>query len=107
MCDVKVYVGRRRALREKTRKDGRRATGDGYSALKRAPPSPPRMIARINAKKRSPYSAGGTGLILCYTPNTPRRSEHLNAKTAKGGRTLSADMPFHICSNFFTKPYGV
>src|SRR5712671_193732 len=25
------------------------------------------MIARINARKRSAYSAGGTGLILCYT----------------------------------------
>jgi hypothetical protein len=24
------------------------------------------MIARINAMKRSAYSAGGTGLILCY-----------------------------------------
>jgi hypothetical protein len=37
-----------------------------YSPLNRAPPPPPRMIARINARKRSAYSAGGTGLILCY-----------------------------------------
>ena len=45
-------------------------SGGGYSALNRAPPSPPRMIARINAKKRSPYSAGGTGLILCCITHT-------------------------------------
>lgn len=38
-----------------------------YSALNRAPPPPPRMIARIKARKRSAYSGGGTGLILCYT----------------------------------------
>src|SRR5947208_16181205 len=37
-----------------------------YSALNRAPPPPPRMIARIKARKRSAYSGGGTGLILCY-----------------------------------------
>jgi hypothetical protein len=37
-----------------------------YSALNRAPPPPHRMIARMNARKRSAYSAGGTGLILCY-----------------------------------------
>ena len=36
-----------------------------YSDLKRAPPPPPRMMAFMNAKKRSPYSCGGTGLILC------------------------------------------
>ena len=37
-----------------------------YSPLNRAPPPPPRIIARINARKRSAYSVGGTGLILCY-----------------------------------------
>lgn len=36
-----------------------------YSALNRAPPSPPRIMAFMNEKKRSAYSAGGTGLILC------------------------------------------
>jgi hypothetical protein len=47
---------------------GKRSDGGRhlYSALNRAPPPPPRMIARINARKRSAYSAGGTGLILCY-----------------------------------------
>jgi hypothetical protein len=38
-----------------------------YSALNRSPPPPPLITAFINAKKRSEYSAGGTGLILCYT----------------------------------------
>lgn len=49
--------------------------GGGYSALNRVPPSPPRMIARINAKNRSPYSAGGTGLILCCLPTKKNKSK--------------------------------
>ena len=36
-----------------------------YSDLNRPPPSPPRMIDFMNEKKRSAYSCGGTGLILC------------------------------------------
>lgn len=36
-----------------------------YSPLKRAPPSPPRMIAFMNDMNRPEYSGGGTGLILC------------------------------------------
>lgn len=35
----------------------------------RSTPSPC-MIAFINAKKRSEYSSGGTGLILCYKTST-------------------------------------
>ena len=46
--------------------------GRNYSALKRSLPLPPLITAFIKVKKRSEYSAGGTGLILCY--NTPRLS---------------------------------
>ena len=35
------------------------------SALNFSRPCPPRMISFMNEKKRSPYSLGGTGLILC------------------------------------------
>lgn len=55
-----------------TRYDEGRATrmGDAHSVLtlNRSPPSPPRMMAFIKEKNRPAYSIGGTGLILCYTP---------------------------------------
>ena len=82
-----------------------------YSALNRAPPPPPRMIARIKARKRSAYSAGGTGLILCYIRHARANELVRRARQEKGRggwrRTLSADMPFHKCSTLFTTPYGV
>ena len=50
-------VGRMRA--------GFTADGSVHSALKRSPPSPSRMTALRKEKKRSEYSPGSTGLILC------------------------------------------
>ena len=57
-------------VREKIRWDGRHArdpqpVGFVYSGLKRSPPSPSRMTALRKEKKRSEYSPGSTGLILC------------------------------------------
>lgn len=43
----------------------RQVTDFVQSALKRSPPSPSRMTALRKEKKRSEYSPGSTGLILC------------------------------------------
>ena len=69
------YRGNSRARRKNTHKSPTRVrkkrkkaeVQDKYhgSALNFSPPSPPRMIAFMNEKNRSPYSLGGTGLILC------------------------------------------
>jgi hypothetical protein len=36
-----------------------------HSGKKLLPPSPPDVMAFMNLKNLSPYSRGGTGLILC------------------------------------------
>jgi len=68
-----------------TRKKGHVQDRHHDSALNFSPPSPPRMISFMKEKKRSPYSLGGTGLILC----------------------LSAFNPFQIFSTLLLIPYGV
>lgn len=53
-----------------------------YSDLNFSPPPPPRIIACMKVKNRSAYSAGGTGLILCY--ELPSASvAHINRNTGE------------------------
>lgn len=78
MCDaMQGMSGLRRTATKDGERNGKGSGANGspkslscYSALNRAPPPPPRMIAFIKAKNRSPYSFGGTGLILCWKPHT-------------------------------------
>lgn len=77
-----------------------------HSPLNFSPPSPPRMIAFMNAKNRSPYSCGGTGLILCYI-HPHQRSAIAFLKRKLNKHTLSALNPFHIPSICFFTVHGV
>jgi len=82
--DIRERWGKEKRGKRK-KMESRQKRGGSYSALNRSPPPPPRMIAFMNAKNRSAYSTGGTGLILCR----------------------SAFNPFQKCSSLFTTEYGV